>query len=720
MPSHNLLDPQASKIKAIPFPLSDLLARSAGLPDEPRPLAKRLRAAFGLLVALTALAIAGLSLSNARLVANELLESLASTLASQASDRTTSFLTDIEPSLRLGRSTAVTQASVFGESASFDAAWPERARLLVQILRSSPNATQVYFGDRQGRLVLARINEGVVEVETATGNMPTRWRGYILDEKGRLAPNDITPIAGDNRFDARKRDWYTSAQDTDAIAWSSPYRFARRDVFGVSASVRLVDPNTGRLLGVLGLDFETTQLSDLLRKAAPERQATIVLVDANGRILAHPNPGSVKDAIPGQTDAAEAGDPLLAGAIREIRANRDRTSVRFESNDVRYLAAKSNVPIAANQTWQVIAIVPESQIAGLANTQLLITTLVCLVLVAISLYIGNLLARRVTEPLRELRDEMADVGALRISNKPLPRSNITEINAMSLELEKLKTSVASFQKYAPKELVQQIVDTGEVASLGIERADIAVLFADVIGFSRLSIEKDPEELAVLLNRFFATLEKLVTNEHGLIDKFGGDSLMALWNTPAHPCEKPGAAAIRASLAYVRNLPTHPDRLRAGLGVHFGTAVVGNIGTEKRINYTAIGDTVNLADRIEELTRSYRVDLIVSEDAWKQAEDHILGRELDAVIVRGRNAKVTIVEPIALLTEATDAEFQLVNDYNRALQLYREKQFSEAARAFADILIKDEHDGPSTLLLKRCLAFEQRPPRPDWNGVTLFG
>jgi len=199
--------------------------------------------------------------------------------------------------------------------------------------------------------------------------------------------------------------------------------------------------------------------------------------------------------------------------------------------------------------------------------------------------------------------------------------------------------------------------------------------------------------------------------------------MAFWGAPL-PQEDQALRACRAALrqqAALEELNTRFQemglpRLGMRIGLHTGEAVVGNLGSEKRFDFTAIGDTVNLASRLEGINKFYGTSIAASETTVAECGNGVLFRELDLVAVKGKEKPVGVFQPLGLAETVTPVEAELSKEFGEALELYRQEKFPEAAASFEKILAKHPGDGPSQVFLERCQTFQASPPPPDWNGV----
>lgn len=273
----------------------------------------------------------------------------------------------------------------------------------------------------------------------------------------------------------------------------------------------------------------------------------------------------------------------------------------------------------------------------------------------------------------------------------------------------------AFSSYVSAELVDEIVKNPDLLKLGGEKREVSILFSDIRGFTTLSESLSPDELVRMLNEYLSPMTKIVMEERGTLDKFIGDAVMAIYNAPLN-VEGHAGHACRSALAMLKRLEElNADFTRRalptidiGVGINTGEAVVGNMGADIRFDYTAIGDNVNLASRLEGLNKYYGTHILVSEPTRAQAEGFLF-REVDLVRVKGKNEPVAVYE---LLKE----EPASLAGFLEALALYRSREFDRARALFAEIA--DGGDPVSRLYLARCGEFLISPPGPDWDGVYV--
>ena len=373
-----------------------------------------------------------------------------------------------------------------------------------------------------------------------------------------------------------------------------------------------------------------------------------------------------------------------------------------------------SAPPGANETL-ALAMVIGGLLAlfALPYRRPVISTLGVLALIAVAIG-GNLYlwhAWRLVYPLAPLLVLLVALGALNLLTGFVREANaIRQLSDM-------------FGEYVPRERVEQMRESGERFSMQGESREMTVLFSDVRNFTALSENLTPAELSAMLNTYLTRITEIIHTHHGTIDKYIGDAVMAFWGAPLANARH-AADALRASLAMNAVLPALRDEfvargwpaLSIGAGINSGTMNVGDMGSQFRKAYTVLGDAVNLASRLEGLTKVYGVPILIGEDT-RIAAPEIVCREIDRVRVKGREAPVAIYQPLG--ETLTPAERDELDRYHSALALYRERKFDHACAAFKALAADRPELALYAIYAQRAAEFAAAAPPPDWDGATTF-
>jgi adenylate cyclase len=292
-----------------------------------------------------------------------------------------------------------------------------------------------------------------------------------------------------------------------------------------------------------------------------------------------------------------------------------------------------------------------------------------------------------------------------------------------LEVRERRWLRQAFGHYLSPAVVEDIVTHPERLQLGGTEVEGTVLFADLAGFTSLSETMSPAALIQLLNEYFSPLTRIILAHRGTLDKFIGDAIMAFWGAPL-PLPDHAAQACRAALAMQAAMadlrPDWQDRglpqLTARLGLHSGSLIVGNVGSRERFNYTVLGDTVNLASRLEGVNKLYGTGIMISDAVHRLVAPQFLMRQLDAIRVQGRMQLVTIYE---LLGEKADAEPEWLEIFSGGRRAYQAGDWDRAEAYFQEVLSLRPEDRPSQVFLNRVRHYREHPPSSEWQGdLTL--
>jgi len=384
----------------------------------------------------------------------------------------------------------------------------------------------------------------------------------------------------------------------------------------------------------------------------------------------------------------------------------------FDLEGERFFIGLEKADIPGHLNCLSAVIVRRSQAFGWVNQISLRTTAAALTAIFISIVVGALVATHISRPLTEVAAQVEEIGEFRLDGNADHLSRIREVRLLQQAVEDLRRSVRSFSRFAPVELVRDIVQRGGEAQLGGVHREITVSFCDLAGFTTQAETMTPQQTVETLSDYFEKVTAAVLAQGGTIDKFIGDAVMALYNAPAEISDHP-AASCRAALQAVQALrqpSSGGPHLHVRFGLHTGDAIVGNTGTRDRFNYTAIGDAVNLASRLEGLNKVFGTSIIASEAVKNQA-GQFAWRLLDQVRVVGRNAPVLVYELLG-----TDPGQTPVEAYEAALKNYWAADFGTTASALEKILVTHPDDMPTRFLLKRVKELLARPHDAAWEGI----
>ena len=524
-----------------------------------------------------------------------------------------------------------------------------------------------------------------------------------------------------------------AAEDNRGIAlWSDLHYSESADAAGerrVVLSIQKAVFSSRGFLGVARVAITTEELDQIARMrvdpTAPDDPHRVVLfsrgrggaprllarVDASDRLV------EFEDEL---RFVSRATPPEVDALFRSPEVERDgAASFALTVRGQRFLVTLKDLALGRGGTegWVVSVLVPEAHYTrGLYQFErgLLGWFAVALGLV---LAIASAVFWAIARGLSRISASAARMKNFDFSEE-VPESRIAELADAMQGLERAKTVGRAMSKYVPVDLVQQLYLKNEEPALGGELGELTLLFTDIEGFTTLAEQLSPRELSERLGSYLQTITECVAEQRGTIDKYIGDAVMAFWNAPRplalhpqHACEavlrcRAALEQLYASAAWA-GLP----RLVTRFGVHTGRAMIGHFGAPTRFSYTALGDDVNLAARLEPLCKQYGVEVLVSAAVRDACQDRYRFRHIDRVAVKGKTRPVDVYE---LRGAAQEVVEPWVRRYEAALAAYFEQDFARAA----ELLALQRHDAPSARLFERCERLRQEPRRLAWDGVYV--
>ena len=287
---------------------------------------------------------------------------------------------------------------------------------------------------------------------------------------------------------------------------------------------------------------------------------------------------------------------------------------------------------------------------------------------------------------------------------------------------------STMYRYMTQELAEELLKLDD-AKLGGDRKEVSILFSDIRGYTTLTENLEAEEVVGMLNEYFESMVEAVFKHKGTLDKYIGDAIMAVYGSPL-PLQNHAWMAVQTSLEMRHRLEAfnarrhaeNKQKIKIGIGINSDVVISGNIGSSKRMEFTAIGDGVNLGSRLESVSKQYGCDIIISDNTYEPCKHLIWARELDYIRVKGRNEPVSIYELVGLRNENVSGDkLSAIEYYHKGREHYINRQFTEALNEFAKVLEINENDKAAKLHRSRCQHWLDNPPSDtDWDdGVWTF-
>ncbi len=593
---------------------------------------------------------------------------------------------------------------------------PELRKYMEEVVKMDPGISSFYIGFANGDFYLVKRNYPfalthyvnnpsqplppnvtyLIRIIKVNQSPPEIW--YYLDNTFKVITSENFPSP---KLNVKIRPWYVGALQTKGIYWTDVFNFANTTDHGIGVSKAIYDKNN-EFLGVVTMDISFTSLSQFYNKLRIGKYGQVFMTDANGIILVPTAPYQNQSKISGK---------LIKAVTDQFKKNKEH-NFSFDYEGKKYLIYISDSPKIFDKTWIIVTAVPFSDLfSDLIKTQLEII-LITLIVLGFSLLAIIYFSKRISNPIVALTKEIDKITNLDLSSYKRILSYIVEIKIMDSSIAAMRAALRSFSRYVPKEIVRQLLAQGHEIELHVDKKKLTILFSDIKDFTTIAENNPLSTLMTLLNEYFDGISKIIIQNQGTIDKYIGDSVMAIWGAPlANPQHAIFActAALKCQI-FVKRFNQQCRELGnpefiTRFGISSGTVVVGNIGTLERMNYTVIGDAVNIAARLQVTDKIYHVDIIISEEVLVQIDDFFLVRPLDTVEVKGKKTKIKIYELIALNNNdpeigATARQRELCNIFSNAYQEYTAGNYAVAEQLFQQIHQQFPEDYPTEFYLDR--------------------
>lgn len=601
------------------------------------------------------------------------------------------------------------------------------ARHFTEVLRANPTFAWASYSDDHGNFSGAyRAPDGSLHISQTTLAAHGTLHDYTVGASGAWE-HHYEQTAND--YDPRDEEFYKAAQQARKLVWVGPVIFYDEGMAGITCA----DPrlgSDGRVLGVLTVDFNLKLLSDFISQLRFGAHGKVFLFDQDRHVIAFPGLRPVVNPGHGSYGKllaeSDVSDPVFQALVARKRGAAEE-EFTLVSGGRRYIGGYRRLAVAAGPVWFLGTYAPESDFLDVLARNERAAVAVALAALAAGLLVTMILARRISVPLTRLAAEMAEVGDFRLQLRPPMRTIFREVAVMDESLLNMKGSLRSFSYYVPRDLVRGMLQSGQEATLQGQTREMTVFFSDIEGMTSIAETMAPDALVKMLSRYFDEMTEVIAAQGGTVDKFIGDAIMAFWGAPAPAADhaaRASEAALRCErkLAELRRTP-ELEKIRARIGIATGEVLVGNVGSHDRFNYTVMGDTVNLASRLEGLNKLYGTRILISDAAYRSAQGHVIARPVGVVRVKGKMRPVEVWEPLSLVSEGLAGEDdararELARLFSEALEAYVRRDFCKAAACYEEALRLRPADRPAAILLERCRHFQADPPAEEWSGVYV--
>ena len=545
-----------------------------------------------------------------------------------------------------------------------------------------------------------------------------------------LEYNVIDTMTRRPQFDPRVRPWYQETGNLKKIYWTDVYVFTTAKTPGISASFPILI--NGEQKGAAVFNIPLSSLSHLLAKQRVSENGIVLVLDSNDHVLAYENESVLLKGEGKKFRLIKIDEFPVDWVVKSYQAYQNQDQKRFVYSESyfnpyqRYVIQLIDFPTELD--WKVLIVIPEIDILGEFYDILWKTIALSLVILLISIAWIYMFALQITRPIVNMTQQLKKIRNLELDDVIFIKSRFLELHSMRSSMEAMIQGLHSFNKYVPAALVRQLIGLGKEAVIEAEEAEVVIFFSDIVSFTEIAENFESRDLLHYLSLYLKEVSTTIQDNLGTIDKFIGDAVMAFWGAPVRYPNSSYLACLSA-LKCIRQIEmlnqswNYFPNMKTRIGLHVGSALVGNIGCDERMNYTIIGDNVNLAARLETLNNRYGTSIIISESLRHNVAKFFQFRLLDIVVVKGKTQSVRIYELIAEKQELLPPEKNdFIQEYERGIHLYLKQDWDTAIQCFGDLSSKYPDDPSVTLLLERCTSYKNHPNLnldQDWDGAVVL-
>jgi adenylate cyclase len=517
---------------------------------------------------------------------------------------------------------------------------------------------------------------------------------YYLDKSFQLVDKESFSTG----YEVTSRPWYRGAVEQKGLFWTDVYDYQPTSMQGITVSSPIYTSKK-ELVAVTGIDLPISALEQFFVSQKVGKRGKSYLVNSDGRVI-----------IPHAVNFTEGA--ILEQALQEHRETK-KNNFSLEYQSLSYLIHLENFPAATMQKWMVIVVVPlEDFFSEIFRTrrQAIGISLAILGLTSLLVYY---LAKRISQPIVELAQEIDQIKHLHLDSEKRVNARIYEVALLDSSVASMRKMLRSFEHYVPTEIVRQLLEKEEDISLGGEKKEIAILFSDIADFTPMAESLPIEEVLPSLSAYFECLTQIILDTQGTVDKYIGDGIMAFWGAPTD-VDKPAIQACTAALRCQAAIGAfNQQQKREGkpvfytrFGINIGAATVGYIGTKERMNYTAMGDAVNEAARLQQASKIYETPILISGHVAAELTTDFLTRPLDEVALKGKRAPTKIYELVGKYDDPhteiapNKEKAELCRLFTQAYEVFRKGDYSQAKQLFRVIRDRFPNDFPAKLYLTK--------------------
>ncbi|MGL1893328.1 MAG: cache domain-containing protein [Spirochaetaceae bacterium] len=612
---------------------------------------------------------------------------------------------------------------------------------VIDTLNVYPQQTMFYIGYESGGFVASyRIDDGLIKTKIIdTSNSKKEVTFNYRDIYGNIAKTE-TDV--NDSYDPRIRPWYIGAKETGNSYWSDVYIFSSSKKPGITSSFPIRSKD-GQFLGVVGSDLEITSISEFLGTIDVGTNGIVYIINSKKQIIGYKDIDKImikeNDKYrPVFVDEIEI--PLIKESYKYFEENGShKYTLKHEGEN--FIISMTDFPDTFGKDWMIgIAIPVKAFVGNIAKVNKIILIFSTLIL-GIGIFLISIFSKKISKPITELTNEIEQIMDFDFEPKYNANSKIVEVQKLSVSFNNMVINLKeayfdlskinkAFERFVPYEFLKFLKreKISEVELSDHLQLNMTILFSDIRNFTSISESKTPKEILDFLNNFFKATNSSIHHYGGFIDKFIGDAVMALFDHSE--VTQDSSNAIFAAIKMQKDLSKYNASqnkigeapITVGIGIHTGPVVIGTVGSKDRMDTTVLGDSVNIASRLEGLTAYYGVGIIVSYQTLHSLKniESFKYRELDWITVKGRSTSMQIYEIYDYLPKDICKLKRESGQYiQQGLHLRQSQKWDDAIIAFNKAIEIYPDDKVAQFHIEQCKLLQKNVHNLDWDGASVF-
>lgn len=598
-------------------------------------------------------------------------------------------------------------------------------------LENNPNLVSYFIATKDGSFRQVQRTSKSIAVGERLPPEGAQFVSWVIDRSKKQETDSVyTFVKGSGevintfsaaaKYDPRTRGFYKDTvkafgvSGADAQVIDNPFFAASTKQAVIGTSLPFVSDK--EMLGTVTAQVTVRSFSEFLASKLISANSQTLIIDTNGTIVVHPDVdlGFVRDRdnlVPRKVLDLENTAVSAAQKIR-LQTRENQIEFKYGPGQQTYLAIFQPFPASFSKPWEVMTVVPlddfMQELYSINQRLMMFGAIAFLLIAVVSIY----LAKLISKPLEKLTAEIQGILNFSSAESTLIKSSIYEVNTLSSAIRKLKSTIAAFTAYVPRDLVNDLLSSGKELEIGGESRYLTILFSDLKDFSSLSEITPSRELLRRVSSYLELMTYAIKEEIGTVDKFIGDAVMAFWGAPKldqHHAYHACVAAVKAQRRMVglnqSLISEKKPPLVVRMGLHTDAVIVGNIGSPERLSYTVMGDGVNIASRLEGMNKEFGTRICVSHSLFREAGERLWLRPIDQITVKGRKGELLVYELLGIRdgdeeTQATEAEQALCHATQAAFELYASHDYQQALTRYKAIADSSE-DELSKVMAEKC-------------------